>query len=282
MFFWGVAFVSGRVLTQDYHPFAIAFLRFFLATIVLLFIVWKKNLPFFQLNRLQFIKVFFLGLSGIFTYNFFFFTGLQTVEAGRASVIIATNPAFTSFLSYVFLNEKFSRLKIFGLILAITGALVVISRGQLAQIFAGNFGFGEFCILMAVLSWATYTILGKKTLNHAKPLTPLVATTWATCIGTLLLTPFALIHNVDVMIKMAQVEDWLHIINLGIFSTCFGFLWYYEAVLKLGASKTSTFINLIPFFAIATGIIYLQEIPSLSLIVGGGITIFGVYLSNRK
>ena len=128
MFFWGMAFVSGRSLSQNYSPFCIAFLRFFQASIILIFFSYYKNNRFFHITFTQFLKVLILGLTGVFAYNFFFFNGLKLIEAGRASIIIATNPVFTSVAAILFLNEKLSKRKIFGILLGITGAMTVISK----------------------------------------------------------------------------------------------------------------------------------------------------------
>ena len=74
-----------------------------------------------------------------------------------------------------------------GIAVALFGALVVISRGDLLRVLTdlGNtFGSGERFMLCAVLSWAAYTVIGRRALDG---LSPLAATTYAALWGLALL-----------------------------------------------------------------------------------------------
>ncbi|CAN0062936.1 unnamed protein product, partial [Chrysoparadoxa australica] len=227
MLLWGGTFVSGRYLAQTYHPFVIAFYRFLTASIVLLPVLLYKTKGFPKLSPIQVVKVFFLGLTGIFSYNFFFFGGLAQVEAGRASVIIATNPTITACLAPLFLKEEMSLRKFFGVLLALTGALTVITKGHLSLLFQQGFGQGELFLVGAVLSWVTYTLLGKIAL---KKLTPLEATTLACMMGTLLLFPFSLSHNLPAPLLTGSLLDWINLCFLGVMATGLGFIWFYDGI----------------------------------------------------
>ena len=83
VFFWGATWISGRILAQDMGPFSAALLRFVTASAFLLFWSWRVNGAFPALPKKDILPVAFLGLTGIFLYNAFFFTGLRTVPAGR-------------------------------------------------------------------------------------------------------------------------------------------------------------------------------------------------------
>jgi drug/metabolite transporter (DMT)-like permease len=279
MLFWGIAFISGRVLSQSHHPFVVAFIRFFIAAIVFLPLMYAQNKKFYKINFTQFLKVLFLALTGVFSYNYFFFSGLKIVEASRASIIISINPTITAILSALFLNEKLTKLKIIGAIIALSGVSIVITRGDLSLLFTNQLGLGELSLLAAVASWVAYTIFGKVSL---KKITPLEASGFASIIGSMLLLPFALRHNLILSLNSLQITELIHFANLGILSTCFGFFWYYQGVQEIGAARASSYINLIPIFGASSGIIFLGEKLSLSLITGGALVILAIYLINRK
>ena len=79
--FWGGTFVAGRQLAPLIDPVPAAFLRFVLASSVLLgWLYWRLG-RFPGLSRRQFVGVILLGGTGVLAYNLFFFSGLQTVEA---------------------------------------------------------------------------------------------------------------------------------------------------------------------------------------------------------
>ena len=279
MFFWGTAFVSGRILTQSYHPFSVAFIRFLLASLILLPLLIKRNPYFFKITWRQWLKVLFLVATGVFAYNYFFFNGLKLIEAGRSSIIISMNPAITAIGAIFLLDEKLTNKKIWGFILALTGAFVVISRGKISILLHGGFGIGELYMLGAVLSWVSYTLFGKVALTK---ITPYEATTWSALIGACMLLPFALEHQLSAVFEQADIWNWMHLLNLGVFFICFGFIWYYEGIKEIGASRASSFISLVPIFGTACGVIFLGEELSPPILLGGAIVIYGVYLVNRK
>lgn len=279
MVFWGSAFVSGRILTQKFHPMNVGFFRFFIASSVLIpFLMYKKP-DFYKINFIQFLKVLSLAATGVFSYNFFFFSGLKLVEAGRSSVIIATNPAITAIVAVFFMGEVLNFRKFLGFSFALFGIIIVVTKGELATLFHGGFDQGELFLLGAVISWVTYTILGKMIL---KKLTSLEATTWACFLGTLMLLPFALHFNFFTSVQTLDGSDLLHFANIGLFSTCLGFIWYYDGVAKIGAATASSFINLVPIIGILCGSLFLNESITYSLIIGSLVVIVGVYLVNKK
>jgi len=225
------------------------------------------------------IKVSLLGLTGVFSYNFFFFKGLSLIEAGRASVIIATNPTITALLAALFLKEKLTLRKILGVFLALTGALFVITDGNLNILAKGlsSFGIGELSLLGAVFSWVTYTLIGKAAL---KKLSPLEATTYACTIGTLFLIPPALHFGLWNSLPNLRVLDWFNVFYLGVLATSIGFIFYYQGIKAIGAARASAFINFVPLFGVVSGSLFLGEIPSKSLYIGAALVISGVSLTN--
>jgi drug/metabolite transporter (DMT)-like permease len=93
--FWGGTFIAGRVIARDVQPFSAAFSRFLIASALLLLLTWQVEGRLPGIKRRHILPLILLGMTGVVGYNVFFFNGLQTVSAGRASVIVATNPIFT-------------------------------------------------------------------------------------------------------------------------------------------------------------------------------------------
>ena len=125
-----------------------------------------------------------LGLTGVFAYNVFFFSGLKTVTASRASLIIAANPAFIALFSRLLFKEKLGFMRAAGIFISIAGATAVICKGSLSVVLHGRLGVGELYILGCVASWVSYSLLGKKALRNVPPL---AAVTGACVMGTMCL-----------------------------------------------------------------------------------------------
>ncbi len=276
--FWGGTFVAGRFVAQNIGPYSIAFLRFTIASIILLLLTWRIEGKLPKLKNSQIIPVIMLGITGIFIYNVMFFKGLKIIEAGRASLIIATCPIFITICSLIFLKEKITLVKGLGIIISVCGAIIVISKGNLNRIFEGGLGLGELYIFCCVLSWVTYSLIGKAVMKN---LSPLASVSYSAAVGAIALLVPAFLEGLAQNIASQSALDWLCIFYLGIFGTVIGFVWYYQGVERIGPTKAGLFINFVPISAILCAFFILREPITLSLAIGAVLVISGVYLTNR-
>lgn len=277
--FWGGTFIAGRVIAQNVGTFSAAFLRFCIASVFLLFLAWKSEGRIPLLKRNQIIPIILLGMTGVFTYNFFFFRGMKLIEASRASVIVANNPIFIALLSAYFFKEKLTPLKMTGILISVTGALVVITRGHVLEIFQGSVGRGELYIFGCVASWVTYSLIGKAVM---KDLSPLLSVTYSVIVGAAALFLPAYFEGVTHDFFHYSAPEWLSLFYLGFFGTVLGFIWYYQGIRHIGPMKAGLFINFVPISGIILGFLILGEPITFSLVIGAIFVSSGVYLTNRK
>ena len=278
MIFWGGTFVAGRVLAEELHPLTAASLRFILASAMLLTTLKIRYGTLPRLDKKQWGAMTMLALTGVFSYNIFFFTGLQTVEAGRASMIIAVNPVITALLAMLFFGER-AGVRIIGMVVAVSGALVVISRGRPASLFQGGIGFGEICIIGCVLSWSAYTLIGKRLLVNVQPL---VAVAYSCTLGAVFLSIVALLGGHLSDVRHLTVQGGLCLFYFAFFGTTLGFIWFYDGIKAFGAGRAAMYVNLVPVSGVSLGVLLLGERLGSSLIFGGILVFFGLYLINRR
>ena len=275
--FWGGTFVAGRSLAQNVGPFCAAFFRFAVASLFLVFLTWKTEGKLTVLKKDQILPIILLGLTGVFCYNLFFFKGLKLIEASRAAIIIANNPIFIALFSAVFFKEKLNTLKIAGILLSVTGAIIAISRGDIQQLVQGHLGAGEFYIFLCVASWVIFSLLGKAVMVR---LSALSSVTYSSIVGSILLFPAALNEGLSGCIYYS-IYDWWNIFYLGFFGTVLGFVWFYEGIKHIGPTKAGLFINFVPISAILLAFLILGEPLTGSLLIGTVLVSGGVYLTNR-
>ena len=277
--FWGGTFIAGRVLAQEVEPYSGSFLRFLVASVCMIPLVWHFEGRLQQLRRKQVLFVFLSGMTGVFLYNIFFLTGLQTVQAGRASVIVASNPVLISlFAALLFRGERMTPLKAIGVALSVCGAVYVITRGNPADILQGAIGRGELLIFGCVASWVSYSLIGKVVMRDVYPVS---AVTYACLIGSAALLPPALLEGMAGNLGGYSLFAWLSIVYLGFFGTCLGFIWYYEGIREIGPSKAGVFINFVPISAVIMSFFFLGETIDASLLIGAALVLTGIYLTNR-
>ncbi len=277
MLFWGGTFIAGRALAGEVDPTNAAFIRFAIATIALFFLTLLADGRISIPPRNKWLPLFFLGLTGVFSYNVFFFTGLQYISAGRAALIIALNPLVITVFASLFLKEPLNSKQFGGILLSLTGAVFVISNGHPGDIFTTRFGTGELALLGCVLSWVAYSLIGRTVLTT---LSPLASVFYSSLIGTALLFPPAIHHGLAINILQINTVSWLNLMYLGIFGTALGFSLYYRAIKTIGATRSGVFINLVPLFSILLSWVLLGESIKGAVIIGGLTLLTGVSITN--
>jgi drug/metabolite transporter (DMT)-like permease len=275
--FWGGTFIAGRVVAQDAGPFSAAFARFAMASVLLLGLTWQAEGRLPPLKKQHLLPIALLGMTGIFAYNFFFFTGMKLIAAGRASTIVATNPIFITLLSALLFKEKLKPLKVAGILLSVGGAIMVISRGDPRQVLRGGLGWGELFIFGCVLSWVIYSLVGKALMAELSPLTAVAYSSLAGAAA--LLVPAYLEGAVQDFGHYSNLS-WLGLAYLALFGTVLGFRWYYEGIKRIGPARASIFINFVPISAVILAFLLLREPITVSLLSGAVLVSSGVYLTN--
>ena len=253
-------------------------MRFALAALALAFLARIIDGRLVPPPRNQIINLVLLGVSGVFIYNICFFTGLKYIEAGRAALIIALNPMVISLGAVLLFGERLTLLQSSGLFISLAGALLVISNGHPVQLLSGGFGRGEAAILGCVVSWAAYSLIGRKVLAA---MTPLSAVFYSALFGSLLLLPVTMVDGTLPSPRSYLRSDWLALLYLGVCGTAIGFSLYYRAIRSIGSARSGVFINLVPLFSILLGWLMLGETIKSSVLAGGIILLIGVYLTNR-
>lgn len=276
--FWGGTFIAGKIAAQRVGPFSAAFLRFAIASIFLCLTALRLEGRLPALRRHQLLPVFLLGMTGVFAYNVCFFKGLKLIEAGRAAIIIANNPICIALFSALLFREHLTRMRLAGILISISGAVVVITRGDWHMIGSGAVGPGELFILGCVASWVAFSLIGKVLLAE---LSPLASVLYAALSGTVCLAVPAWQEGLLTAWPSYTLADWASLFYLGFFGTVLGFVWYYQGIQRIGPTKAGVFINFVPVSAILFSFIFLHEPLTLSLLFGAALVLTGVYLTNR-
>ena len=271
--FWSGTVIAIRIGGQTFGPFWGSTLRYALAAVAFLPLVMGKDKHPFRMNRQQWIQVTLLGLTGVFAYNYFVFRGLKTVQANHAALIMAMNPILVMLASSRLHGDRITGRRLAGALLSLTGVAVVISRGDPSKLFSGHEP-GDIFIVLGTLSWMLYTLIGRTALQT---LSPLQASFWASVIGLVLLAGMAIGEPWPEHIPLSAVWSLLY---LGLIGTVLGFVWFYEGVQKLGATRASLFNNLIPVNTMILSVIILGEKVSGYAVIGAALVMTGVLLVN--
>jgi len=181
-----------------------------------------------------------MGLLSVPAYNVFFFHGMKTVPTGTAALIIALNPVFTAVLARIVLGEPFGKRQVTGLVLALTGVFVVIRFGTEKAV---DWPYLSSALLLALapLSWAIYTVIGRKLPEGADP----VDTSYALLfVGSL---PLLLLARPSTVRTLAgNPEALASALSLAIPCTLLAWVSFLWALKRLPAGEAAAFIFLNP------------------------------------
>lgn len=276
--FWGGTFVAARYIVLETTPLVGAALRFLIAGAVLLAVfAWKNGISRSSLPKgRQWRGILFLSFTGIFMYNAFFMGGLRMTSAASGALIVAVNPIATALMAVIYFKERFRKLQLIGLVLSFIGVLVVMSRGSLTALMSLDFDLGYLVLIGAPVCWAIYSVYGRTVMAELSPLT---TTLFATLCGTAMLIPAALLEIVITGINPdISWKGWLAILQLAILGTVIGFVWWYDGIKKIGPSRASAFLNLVPLFGVSFAGLILGETLGTPHIIGGALIICGVFI----
>ena len=279
--FWGGTFIAGRMTAQSLPHMTIATGRFLVATVILLFIAYRVEGGLPRLTRNQFFSTLALGLTGVSIYNIFFLAALERMPAGKTALLVALSPILTGICVSLILKERLGVYRWGGLILAFIGVITIVTKGDVlhaTESILSSFGWGEFFMMIAIVSWVAYTLISRFTL---KGLSPIAATTYATIFGALVLMVGAAFEIPELNRSMLTWKNAGAIFYLGSLGSAIAFIWYSEGVKTIGPARTVAFTNLVPVFGVLLGFLVLSEPILLSMIIGGAIVIAGVTLTNQ-
>ncbi len=287
---WGATFVATKIAIQQASPVTIVWLRFLMGTIILGVVThFRKQFAFPAVSDWPYLML--VGFIGVTFHQYLQATGLITAQATVTAWIVATIPIFSAFLGWLFLKENFSPLRVFGIAIATIGVLLVVSNGNLASIFTGGFGTpGDFLILVSAVNWAVFSILSRRGLQKYPPTLMMF---YVMLTGWLFSTIWLFGFGPGLQeIAGLNALTWINILILGIFGSGIAYIAWYDSLQSLSVTQLSVFIYIEPLVTTLiaglfqyTGLFQklgIREEITLAVLVGGGLTILGVYLVNLR
>lgn len=274
---WGISWPTSKILTQYTDIFTLIFLKLFISALTLIplvFIFFKPE----KIFNILIIKPLLLASFFIIVYNLLFFYGLKIGYAGLGGVIVTgSNPIFTFLLVAMLEKVRIPKRQKVALALGIIGTIITV---DLFSIKAANlFDGGNLLFLVASICWSLVTIFSSKAKGLINPVLFTIYLYLSSSIVTFIF--FSSIESVNAIFTYNWIF-WLNLIFTTVLTTGFATTFYLYASNILGASRTSSYIFLVPLVAVISSNILLNEIPTLGTLAGGGILIYSVYLINKR
>lgn len=274
------SFIAGKYTIIELQPLTTAFMRYLIALLVLSIFLFRYKTVSLRVARRDWRSLALLGLFGVVGYQFFFLIALKHTAAVNTSIINAFSPIVTGLGAAVLIKERLTKANYLGILMAIFGVVILITRGNFSYLFGMNFGLGEVLMLGAVLSWAIYAILIKKLLARYSGFT---LTFYAALFGVIESGLLCLIENPAAQLAtISSVSLWA-LLYLGVVATGFGHFLYNLCIDEIGPTKTAGFVySIVPFCVALLAYLFFKETMNIVAIFSGIFIIIGLYFMSRR
>jgi drug/metabolite transporter (DMT)-like permease len=187
-------------------------------------------------------------------------------------------PLFVAVWTLALFGERLTLLQACGIMISLSGAVVIICRGDPGVLLGVGVNRGDLWYLAALFMYAFYSAL----LRLRPAIHPLSFLTVTMGWSTFLLLPLLVLE----MASGARVTfDGATLITLayvGIFPSILAYLFLNRGIELIGANRAAPFLHLVPVFGSALAIIFLGERPQLFHAVGYALVLAGVAIAARR
>lgn len=276
--FWTGNWIAGRMLADLVPPSALTFWRWAIAVALLMPFVGPRLWAARALLAREWRPIVALGLLGGGLHNVLQYWGLQYTLATNGAIFNATTPVLIIVLGTLVFREPFPRRAAAGAVIALGGALALITRLDLAMLLAVGPNRGDLLILISMVMLSAYTVGLRR-----RP-AGLDALSFLACFAIVALVPvgigYAFEHAAGkrIVLNATSVGGMLYI---AIFPALLAYLFWDIGVRAVGAARAGVFMYLMPVFGSILGMAFLGERFELYHAVGMGLIFAGVAIATR-
>ena len=247
-------------------------------TVLLFWILYLIKPVNIRIDKSDRKRLFLCAVVGIAINQLFFLKGLSLTYPIHAALLLLITPILIVFIAAWVLKERLGLLKVTGLALGISGALVLV----LAKESSGNSEnvlLGDLFIIINAVSYTIYFIIVKPLMVKYNPI---VILRWIFTIGLVLVLPFGWVEFTQIPWNKYTAIDFTSMGLVVISGTFLAYLFNLYGIKILGASIAGFYIYTQPVFAALIAMLVLHEELALYKIIAAILIFGGVYLANKQ
>lgn len=277
--FWAGNAVVARMLVGDVPPVALSLARWVIAFALLLPFAWQAAVKHRAALLRHWRILLAIGPLGVGAYNTLQYIALQTSTPMSTSLIASSSPVFILALGAIVFGERTRPAQWLGAALSVAGVVLVMARGEPANLAQLAFVPGDLIMLVANLTWTLYTWLLRRH-RPDLPFAPLLLVQMA--IGIAAIAPFAVL---EAALSPARIE-WsggvaAAMVYMAVFPSLLAYWCWDLGIRRVGAVIPVYFANLTPVFAAVLSLWLLADPPRLYHLAALALIIGGIHLASR-
>ncbi len=273
---WSTNYLVARYAPGIITPHLLAFMRWLIAFLLMLPFAFAELRTQWPRWKPEWPQMLFLGALGMWICGAFVYIGGETTSAINIGLLYALSPVLVAIISARILRESLTPGQWLGLILSVTGVVIVVVKGSWQNLIGVEFTTGDVWIIVAVASWTTYSLLLKQ---RTSVLSPFARVTMITAGGLVVLSPFTAFE----VGQNGLPADWQHALAICFAAALLPGLIAYQAYAYLqqqvGAARAGLVLYLGPLYTALLAWVLLGEPPSWYHLAGAALILPGMYLA---
>lgn len=277
--FFCVNIIIARASYEIITPFLLAGIRWIVAASILTIFSYKEIIAQKKYIWQEKGTLVMLGFFGMFVCGAFVYIGSQTSTATNVGILFSVSPVAIVLFARFFFKEKLTNLQWLGIGVAILGVVLILSKGKLRNFLNLNFEKGDWWIFISSLGWAIYSLRLKFSATKFSPLARLTLIAW---FGVMTMIPLMIYEYTTLTQSIFTWKVVGSILTLALIPSLLAYRSYGFVQRELSASTAGIIMYLVPFYNGLLAYLILGESIEIYHLIGGCITIIGVWLSSPK
>ena len=273
--FWGTNYAATKFAALSIPPISVVAIRFLVGGL-LMYTALRILEPESKLARKDLLPMAGLGCLGVAIGQTTFTFGVSLTSAANTGFIFATAPVWGLLFGFVLGLERPTWRGAAGVGLSILGIGAIFYEGLRLE---GASLIGDLLVLFAAMGFGAYTVLSMRVLGRYSPL---AVATYPILFGA----PLVLLVSVPFFTRLewegVGMGAWAAVVFSAVFATAFAFCAWQTGVSRIGANRVLVYQYLISLTGVASGIIFFGEVLGFEKLLGGAVTLLGVYLARRQ
>ena len=278
--FWSGNFIVGKAASlYEIPPFTLNFYRWLLAWLILMPFTLKEIIgnKKYILDNIRLITA--LGITSITFFNSIVYYSLNFTHVISGVLMISVIPVMIIFFSWIFKIEKTNIYQITGVIFSLLGVAVIITKAELSILLDLNFNKGDLWMVVAMFSWAIYSVLLKKKKHELSQISLLET---IITMGLIFLLPIYFIETKMGYYVILDIPFVLILTYVVLFPGLASFLFWIKGIAIIGTNRSGIFLHLMPIFGALMAMIIFKEKFMFFHLIGAVLILIGILLSNKK
>lgn len=271
---WGSTWLGIKIGLDFFPPFLCAGFRFLSAYAFLRVWMWMQNHTF-RSDAGTWRIMGFLGIQQALIYGLVFW-GEQYIDSGISAVLFSTMPFFVLLFSLLmFSGQQIYASQLFGIVMSIAGTVMIYDPDLTTQ---PDFAKGFSAILLSAVISSFMAVYIKR---YAGNIPPVKNTAVQMGVAGLLLTGIGMLTENPEEIRWSW-KGIAAVLYLGVIGSAVAFALYMWVIKKVTPLSASVIPLLTPLVALLVGWLVLQEQITLSMTIGSGLVLTGVFFLSAE